>query len=209
MTARRGATDQASTRLHLLPSESQRRLRRGEALFRQGDPADCLFGVASGRLRLLRHTAEGREVAVATARAGEMLAEAALFADTYHCDAVADVASRVEVYRCDGVRSALRDDPELALRWVAHLARQVQTLRGRLEIRNIRSARERVVAYLSVAPRAGAGDRPLRELAVDLGLAPEVLYRTLATLEAEGAVVRDGRSVVLSESAGPLGSERP
>lgn len=189
-----------STLLGFLPSTSRRRLRRGEALFHQGDPACSLYAVTSGRLRLLRHTAEGREVAVATARAGETLAEAALFADTYHCDAVADVASRVEVYRCEDVRRALRADPDLALRWAAHLARQVQSLRGRLEIRNIRAARERVLTYLAVVPEAAAGDRSLRELAVDLGLAPEALYRTLAMLEAEGAVERDGRQVRVCSS---------
>lgn len=59
---------------------------------------------------------------------------------------------------------------------------------------------ERLLAYLAVAPEAAAGDRPLRELAVDLGLAPEVLYRTLAALEAEGAVERDGRRVRLPRS---------
>jgi len=156
--------------------------------------------VETGRLRLLRHTAEGTEVAVAAARAGETLAEAALFAETYHCDAVADVPSRVEIFSCGEILPALRADPELSLRWIAHLAGQVQWLRGRLELRTIRSARERILAGLAVAPEAAAGDRPLRELAADLGLAPEVLYRTVAALEAEGAIEREGRCLRLSRN---------
>ena len=183
-----------------------RALRRGEPLFRQDDPAAAVFAVEAGRVRLLRHTSEGSVVTVAVARAGETLAEAALFAERYHCDAVADLPSRVLAYAKPALLAALRADPDLAARFLAVLARQVQSLRARLELRSLRSARQRVLAYLTLEgtdDRPDATPRPVRDLATDLGLTPEALYRTLARLEAVGLVVRDGRRLRLAAPRKP------
>ena len=72
---------------------------------------------------------------------------------------------------------------------------------GQLEIRNIRSARERVLSHLFLA--AGADSRTVRldgtlmDLAGEIGLSHEVLYRTLAALEAEGLIARTRSTLTL------------
>ena len=68
---------------------SVRELAEGELLFQQGDLASAIFEVASGRVRLVRRTIDDHLVAMYTARPGDLLAEAALFSNVYHCDAVA------------------------------------------------------------------------------------------------------------------------
>jgi CRP-like cAMP-binding protein len=185
---------------------TRRRLEPGEAVVRQGDRATALYGVASGRVRLLRHTAEGSTVVAAVAAAGETFAEASLAAGVYHCDAVADLASEVEAFPAAAVRRALAADPALAERWIVLLAAQVRWLRARVELRGIRSARDRVLAYLrQVAPGGGRPPwegRPLKDLAAEVDLTPEALYRTLAGLERDGAIARSGRSITLRASPG-------
>src|SRR6516164_3209531 len=89
-------------------------LAPGELLFRQGDPAVAIYKVESGRLRLIRRTVDDHLVILHTARRGEFFAEASLFADTYHCDAVAAAPSSVLVYQKVTVINALRTDPALA-----------------------------------------------------------------------------------------------
>lgn len=185
---------------------SVRELAQGEALFRQGDKATAIFAVERGRLRLVRHTVDDRKVVLHTAHAGELFAEAALFAETYHCDAVADVASRLRVLSKPKLLAAFRADPDVAQRFMAVLARQVMALRTRLELRNIRSARERLLQHLLLA--AGGDGRTVRlegtlmDLAAEIGLSHEALYRTLAALESEGAVARTEAGVVLLKPAG-------
>jgi len=63
-----------------------RSLAAGEVLFRQGDRANAIFEVEQGRMRLVRQTIDNHPVTLHTARPGELFAEAALFADRYHCD---------------------------------------------------------------------------------------------------------------------------
>jgi len=178
-------------------------LAPGELLFRQGHRAWAIYKVETGRLRLIRRTIDDRLVILHTARRGELFAEASLFAETYHCDAIAAVQSSVRVYPKEIVIKALRADPALAEAFMAPLAYQLQELRARLELRNIRSARDRVLQYLRL--RAGIHGRSitiegqLQDVAAEIGITREALYRTLATLEAEEYLTRTENGIVLKK----------
>jgi len=177
---------------------NERAIAAGESLFRQGDRVSGLYEVVKGRLRLARIGPDGREVILYLATAGETIAEASLFSSRYHCDAVAATDAVVRLYSKARVLSEFQRNPEVAQAFMATLARQVMNLRTRLEQRNIRSARERVRHYLAV--NAGADGRTvllrgtLKELAGELGLTHEALYRVLSELAAEGEIERlEGR----------------
>ena len=178
-----------------------RDLDAGETLFRQGHKASAIFEVEQGRLRLIRHAIDSHPIVLHTAREGQLFAEAALFAAAYHCDAVAAIASRVRVYPKHELLTALRSDPAIAERFMAVLAHQIHALRARLEERNIRSARKRALHHVALA--AGKDGRTMRlegtlmNLAAELGLSHEVLYRTLADLEKAGAIARAGSAIIL------------
>jgi CRP/FNR family transcriptional regulator, dissimilatory nitrate respiration regulator len=104
-----------------------RLLAPGELLFRQGDRAAAIYKVESGRLRLIRRTVDDHLVILHTARRGEFFAEASLFAEAYHCDAVAAAQSGVRVYPKAIVMDALRTDPALA---EAFMARSLTSYRN-------------------------------------------------------------------------------
>ena len=141
------AGDQSDAKEHL------RHLEAGEALFRQGDPALAIFRLQSGQVRLLRHTEDGSSVVMHVARPGETFAEAALFADAYHCDAIAQAPSRVAVIdKRDLLQDVGRDASEVLD--LAHaMAGQVRDLRARLEVRNIRATDQRLLAWLRLKAR--------------------------------------------------------
>jgi len=178
-----------------------RTLKAGEALFRVGDKAAGLCEIVRGRVRLVRVDRAGREIVLHVAGPGETIAEASLFAVAYHCDAIASTDAVVRVYPKAAVLAAFEQDRGAAQAFTATLARQVMGLRARIEQRNIRSARERVNHYLVL--NAGADGRTvklsgsLKDLAGELGLTHEALYRTLAALERAGEIRRDGRKIRL------------
>ncbi len=177
----------------LVPAAAVRTLDAESVLFRQGDSVHEVFVVDQGQVRLQRHTVEGVRLTLQTAGAGALLATASLFADRYHCDAVADMPSRIEVFSRQTVLDALSNRPDAARSVMAALAGQVIELRTRLELRNIRSARQRVWHYLALAAdsdRRVATRGPLKQMAEALGLTPEALYRTLAALERDGVIHR-------------------
>jgi CRP-like cAMP-binding protein len=181
-----------------------RDLAAGEFLFQQGDRSAAIYKVESGRLHLTRRTIDDHLVVLHTARQGEFFAEASLFSEAYHCDAVAATQSRVRVYPKATVIDALRTDPSLTEALMARLAHQLQELRARMELRNVRSARERVLQYLRL--RTGSHDRSiaiegqLQDIAAEIGMTREALYRALARLETEGSITRTETTIVLKKS---------
>lgn len=177
-------------------------LTPGELLFQQGDHAAAIYRVESGRLRLIRRTVDDHLVILHTARRGEFFAEASLFADTYHCDAVAATSSQVPKAE---VIKVLRADPAFAEAFIARLAHQIQELRARMELRNIRSARERVLQYLRLHSggyqRSVPVEGELQDIAAELGMSREAFYRALAALEAEGQLARKQSTIILKKSS--------
>src|SRR5258708_24772616 len=94
-------------------------LAAGATLFRRGDRAIAVYWVEKGRIVLVRHTAEGSRVRLFTAGPGESFAGAALFSAVYHCDAVAEVATRVLVVPKPALRSALGPQRAAAADFIA------------------------------------------------------------------------------------------
>lgn len=171
-----------------------RTLSAGEALFRTGDPAASMFSVRAGLLRLSRCTPDGREVLMRRAGAGETLCEAALTADRYHCDAVAVKPSTVGVIAKTEVLERMRADVEFATALASSMAGEIRRVRALLELRNVKRARDRVLHYLlmmaderRVVPVADT----VKDLASELGLTHESLYRELSGLVADGVIARE------------------
>jgi CRP-like cAMP-binding protein len=179
-----------------------RKLKAGEPLFHLGDKTVGLYEVIAGRLRLMRVDRSGHEIVLYVAGEGETIAEASLFSPAYHCDAIAASDAVVRVYPKAAVLTAFAKDPKAAQAFAATLARQVMNLRTRLELRNIRSARERVRQFLALNASADGRTVELRgtvkELANELGLTHEALYRTLAALERTGEIRRGRGKIVLT-----------
>jgi NTE family protein len=88
-------------------------LRGGDILFRQGDPADSLYFVLSGRLRVFDCNAEG-ETAIAEIAAGETVGEmAALTGDPRSATVVAIRNCRLARLHRDRLNRLLGSYPEL------------------------------------------------------------------------------------------------
>lgn len=168
----------------------RRILAAGDMLTRAGEPAQALFHVERGTIRLSRGG-----LALYPVTAGQSFAETALFADSFDCDAVAENDASVLVFPKTAVLLLLKAHPDLNLAFSAYLARQADALRVRSEILRLKGARARVLAWLTHAGAAAGTitlDRPLTQLARELGLTREALYRTLNTLEAAGEIARLG-----------------
>lgn len=175
-----------------------RRLATGEVLFHKGDPTFGIFRLIAGRIRLVRVTAEGTEVPMHTVRSGELFAEASLFSMHYHCDAIALVKSEVLLYPKADVVRQLKTNEEKMWDFAAEMASRLQSLRTQMEIRQIRSATQRVLQSLQLRANAGGCWSPegtLKQYAEEIGLTHEALYRALARLEEEGRI-RRGKSEI-------------
>jgi len=165
----------------LLASTSSQDLFRGQYLCRQGETVRAVFAVVCGRVQLCTTTTDGKQVPLYTVRAGECVAEAALFADTYCSDVLAETKSRVRGFSKDVLQKTLLENPHLAAEFMTLQAKRCNTLRINLELRSLRSARERILQFLAMSAlpqtRALTLDRPLKNIADDLGLSSTLSIR--------------------------------
>jgi CRP-like cAMP-binding protein len=174
-------------------SRLEQKLKAGQSLFRQGDRTAGLFEVVKGKVRLARVDVTGRETILYSAAAGDLIGETSLFSGVYHCDAIATTSAVVRLYQKSVLLAEFQRNPEAAQAFMEMLARQIMSLRTRLEQRNIRSAGDRVRHHLSVSAGAdGTVILPgtIKTLAAEIGLTHEALYRTLSEMEADGEIER-------------------
>lgn len=155
-------------------------LRARELLFQRGDEVRSLFLLETGEAHLVRFQADGGELVLQRAVAGQILAEASVFSDHYHCDAMAVAQTTVLEIDRKRFRDALLASDALADAWNHNLAREVQIARLRAEILSLKTVASRLDAWLSLH----AGELPekggWKTLAREIGVTPEALYRELA-----------------------------
>lgn len=175
-------------------------LSAGDYLFNQNDSARGIFVVNKGRIKLLRDTVDGNAVIMYTAQTKDSLAEASLFSTHYHCHAKADLASEVNFFEKQQVLNYFSSNTESALNFIAVLAKQVQKLRLLLELRGVRSPRERFFQYLQLmvdTEGAVLVQSTYKDLAITLGMTHETLYRIFAQLEKENLIKREENKIIL------------
>jgi len=171
-------------------AERERRLKAGQLLFRANDAVLSLFLVTSGEVRLVRPLPHGAPLTLQRAGPGTLLAEASLFAERYHCDAVASEAAVLRVVPARRLKAILGEDASLASEFMRHLAHEVQRSRTQAETLSLKTVAERLDAWASLnggaLPDKGRG----RRVAAELGVSPEALYRELARRRRPGAGAR-------------------
>jgi CRP-like cAMP-binding protein len=124
-----------------------------------------------------------------------LLAEASMFASHYHCDAVANYDSRLSYYNREIVLEKLRSHPEFSESLAVYMSGEILTLRTKLELANIQSADERLLTWvrLHADPHTHTMtiSESLKNIAEELGIAHETLYRSLKRLEGQNILRRD------------------
>jgi CRP/FNR family transcriptional regulator len=190
----------------VLAAGHERSLARGEVLFHEGDPADAMYAVISGQIKLVRYSPRGRELLLHLVSAGQSFAEVALFGSgTYPATAEVVETARLWCLPRETLLTLLRTSPELGLAMLGSVSHWTRKLAGKLELLTQRRVEERLALYL--LGRAGTLDLaqgaiiPLAEprnlIAAQCGTAPEVLSRTFRRLEDDGVLKAEPRHVTV------------
>lgn len=180
---------------------------RGSVVFLQGDPADRMFVVLDGWMRLARTTREGQEVTIHIFGRGESIAEAAVFQmGDYPVTGIAVEDTRLLVVPAESLLARLREHSELCFNMMASLARRLHGFVQQIEQLSTRSTAERLALFLSRLCVHESGSCTIRLpldktlIAARLGMQPETLSRNLAKLREVGVETR-GSVVVVHDVA--------
>jgi len=181
-------------------NSSKLSLKKGESLFLQNAAVVNMYYISAGRLTLQRDTVDGSPVVLHVAFSGEIIAEASLFSKENHCSAIADTRTEVSYVRKTDLIAFLEKDPVAMRQLLILYAHQIRSLRAINEIKNIRSATQRTLAFLRNEMDAKKEVKlsiSLKDVAYRIGLSHETFYRTLKSLENNKQISRHGRLIRL------------
>lgn len=172
-------------------------------LFREGDPARAFYFVVRGWVQLSRIDATGKEAAVGLFGPGESFGEAAMFlGNKYPVDAHVVEAARLARVDSDRMMKLLETNSGLCFAMLGSMSLHLHKLVARLSGDRLQKADLRLAAYLVDLSPAGSQSACIKlpidkgVLASTLGMAPEALSRSFATLKQAGVVV-EGRNIHL------------
>lgn len=183
------------------------RFKRGQRIFRDGDPCPGIYVVGEGAIRVYKLAPNGKEHVLHFAYAGATFAEVAAigqFACPANAEATAD--SVCALIPEAGYRRIANEDHSFCIEMMAGMAKWVHSLVGLLEDLVLRDATARVARHL-IQSDSSAGQAefvlPMRkkDLASHLNLTSETLSRTLHRLIECGLIETRERRIRIRELA--------
>jgi CRP-like cAMP-binding protein len=194
----------------LLQDTEVRTLKTREWLFRQDAPAEWLYVVISGAVRLVRSAGDGRLATIRCVERGGTLGELSMVssAGVYLYSAEALRRTHVLTIPAARCREIMDRQPACRAEFMSRLALELTERLEDMALLTQADAMARLVSYIlrqlpagrARGPRVVRLTIPKRWLAAQLAMTPETLSRLLARLREEGVINIDRqRLVVLDE----------
>jgi CRP/FNR family transcriptional regulator len=200
----------ASDMMALAEAAEVRKLIRGAALFQDGQPAEGLFIVRTGEIKLVKGGKDGREQILYLARPGRPITEGVRFdGGPYPASAVAMRAASALLITNATLSRVGEQRPNVMRALLDLRARRVDRLLTLISDLSLRTVPARLASFLCtlVAQRNARGEESrtlVRDLTTEtvagrLGTVREEISRGLALLEREGALKVSPEVIVVED----------
>ena len=179
----------------------EKTVRRGEMIFMEGEPAESLYFLNSGVVKLFKTSAQGKEQIISLARPHEVLNDISVFDNGPNpVGAQAMTAVILNGIKKDRLDAVLRQFPQIGARVIQGFAARTRQLIELVEDLSFRHVIGRVVKILleHAGDGTGPGERlTQQEMAAMAGTAREVVARSLKALEERGLIRLDRHRIVI------------
>jgi CRP/FNR family transcriptional regulator len=177
---------------------------RGKFILLETEPADALYIVFSGVVKVFKTSADGREQILQIVRPGESFNDAPVF-DGGPNPASAQAMGPVVLYgiKNSDMGTMLRTHPQVALNIIRVLSQKLRHLVSLVEDLSFRHVTARLAKILLEYAGDGVGRAKPRltqqEMAAMAGTAREMIGRSLKELEDEGIIRLDHHRIVVTD----------
>ena len=158
----------------------RRQAETATVVFHRDAPVRHLYIVETGQVELVRYAANGAALVLQRATDRAVLAEASIYSERYHCDAVVTDTARLLEISKRKLLDALASDRSLMHLWGSYLAATIQNARHRAELLARRSVADRLDGWLAMHGEQMPAKGHWKSIATEIGVSPEALYREIA-----------------------------
>lgn len=184
---------------------TRRKLKKGQALFRAGDPFTAFYAIRLGTFKSRVFTPDGKDQVTGFQMAGEVLGLEGISMDRHACDAVALEDSEVCVIDYHHFQTLATEFAPLQKHFHRVMSREILRDRNMMLLLGSMNAEQRLAAFLlnliqRQQARGFSGHEMLlrmtrEEMGNYLGLKLETVSRTLSRLADEGLIQVEQRHI--------------
>jgi CRP/FNR family transcriptional regulator, dissimilatory nitrate respiration regulator len=183
---------------------SDKKYKRGQMVFSEGDEGTGFYLVVSGRIKIYKLSPEGKEQIMHIFGPGQPFAEVPVFGGS-HYPANAEAMESCELYFFPkkGFISLIQENPSLAMNMLASLSQRLKQFSNLIESLSLKEVPGRLASYLLyLSDKNGSIDEfkldiAKSQLASLLGTIPETLSRILSKMGSRELVEIDGPRIII------------
>lgn len=181
-----------------------RRFGKGEGIFAEGQPGNGFYVTMSGRIKIFKVSAEGKEQILHIFGPGEPFGEVPVFSGKpFPASAEAIAPSELLFFPKEAFIALVSDTPSLALNMLAVLSMRLRQFTVQIENLSLKEVPGRLASYLIyLSEEQNAADTVALaiskgQLASLLGTIPETLSRMMGKMAGMGLIEVKGRDIRL------------
>lgn len=181
----------------------EKRAERGEILFFEGEPADVLYFVVEGVVKVFKTSADGKEQIFSIIRPGDSFNDVPVISGGVNLAS----AGAMSTVMLNGIKkkeleNIIKEYPQVALNIINVLSRRVEELMTLVEDFSFRRVSGRVAKILLEYTGKDNPEKPRltqQEIAAMIGTAREMVGRSLKNLEGEGAIRIERNRIIITD----------
>ena len=190
--------------------------KRGQEVFAQGDPANRMFLIKAGRVKLSKITEAGNEITLDIRKAGDFLGESMLIEDAdYPLTAWCLEDTLICSFSNGDFEKLILENPNIGLQVIKNLSNRINWLTERVGSLSLTNLEDRLYQVLTQvarehgveSPRGFSIQFPLthEELGFLVGAHRVSITKAMKALKQGGRIFQEGRTLILP----PLAADYP
>lgn len=181
---------------------SARTYEKGETVYKAGDKGGTLFVLHTGKVKIYRLTADGKEQVIRVVGPGEFIGELSLFSSLPLTDhAQVTETSVMCVVEGDKLKELMTKYTSIAFKVMEELSKRLEAVESHIEAISLSSVEQRIAqTLLSLSKGKKEVILPMSkgDLASQLGMSQETLSRKLTRFQDQGLIKLSGyRKIIL------------
>ncbi len=190
----------------------ERSVKRGEYLFWEGDPADWLYVIREGKIKLVKSSPNGKEMVLEMVPPGQVCGTAVIYSPTQLSSAVAESVTTAFGLRRGELEKFIYGTPEVAKAVIEYLGSRLKAAHDTITSLVTSKVETRIASVLvklaehhgSPIPKGIRINIPLtrKDIADAVGATVETTIRTLSRFQKQKIMTTESKHILISDLPG-------
>ena len=183
------------------------RYRKHQVLFLEDNPAQTVFIIKSGTIKVSKSLEDGREQILRILKSGDILGFEAIYEDNYSATAEALSDAELCCLNKEKLLHLLETDSKTSLKMVKALGKELEDAQSKIRDLGLKNAQEKMATFLlsQISPSDKSGNKEQKltlglsrqEISEMIGLSQETVSRILSEFKKDKLIKANRKEIVI------------